>query len=95
MFVFDFKLGIPLALGLTLVPPLILAVSNYITFMQIMETLGIVIGGISGLLIVLMFWKAKKYGDRKPEYTLPDNRLVGIVLFLLFAVGAIYSLFMG
>jgi tyrosine-specific transport protein len=94
-FVFDFGLGNNLAFILTFVPPAILAFSNIISFTQILDILGVVIGGVTGLLIVLMFWKAKTEGDRTPEYSLSGGRLAGSAILLVLIIGAVYKLLVG
>lgn len=59
------------------------------------KTIGIS-GGIAmtleGILIVLMFSKAKKLGDRKPEYFIRENKLISFALILIFVLGMIYTL---
>jgi amino acid permease len=59
------------------------------------KTIGIT-GGIAmtleGILIVLMFNKAKKLGERKPEYSVKANKIVSALLILIFLLGMIYTI---
>ena len=53
---------------------------------------GAVAGGLAGILTILMAWKAKKLGNRKPEYSITKNRVLGIVLILIFLIGMGYEI---
>jgi len=92
-FNYDYKLNNTLSWGLTVFIPLIIAVSGLTTFIQIIAISGVVAGGIEGVLIVLMAIRAKKLGDRKPEYTMKMNWLIAALLIGLFVIGAGYLLF--
>ena len=48
-------------------------------------------GGLDGILIILMYWRAKKLGDRQPEYHLKKHYALGTVLILMFIIGAVYQ----
>ena len=52
-------------------------------------------GGITmtleGILIVLMHRKAKKHGDRKPEYSIRAGKIVPAVLIIIFLLGLGYT----
>lgn len=91
MYTYDFKMPRKIALLLTLVLPLLLVVTNLTTFISVIGLAGAVAGGVSGVLIVLAFWQAKKWGDRQPEYTIKKSKLLGGVLILLFALGMLYE----
>lgn len=93
MFMYDYKINKNLAWALTCFIPLIIALSNITNFIQIIGLTGALTGSINICLIVLMFWEAKKKGNRKPEYTLPSNKAIGLLLVLLLLLGAVvYSL---
>jgi len=89
---YDYKLNKNLSWALTLFIPLIIALSGFTTFIQVIAISGVIAGGMEGVLIVLMAIKAKKLGDRKPEYSVKINWLIATVLIGLFAVGAAYLL---
>ena len=92
MYEYDYHLKRNMAFALTLFLPLGLALSGFTTFIATLGITGAIAGGIDGILIVLAYWKAKKLGDRKPEYSLKVSKLVGVVLILMFAVGILYQL---
>jgi amino acid permease len=87
---YDYKLNKTLAWALTVFIPLIIAVSGLTTFIQVIAISGVIAGGIEGVLIILMAIKAKKLGDRKPEYTIKINRFIAALLIGLFVIGAVY-----
>lgn len=94
-YILDFKLKkiiswllacfIPLALFLVTV------IYNLATFSRILELSGAIAGGISGITIVIMAIRAKKLGDRKPEYKIPINWLIALLLISLFVFGIAYQ----
>lgn len=46
---------------------------------------------LEGILIVLMHRKAKKYGDRKPEYSIRASKIISAVLIIIFLLGLVYT----
>lgn len=92
IFEYDFKLSPWTSLFLTFSFPLVITLFKLTTFITVLGVTGAVAGGIDGILIVLMYWKAKLLGDRRPEYSLPKYKFVGIVLMVMFLLGIIYTL---
>jgi tyrosine-specific transport protein len=93
MFMYDFNLDERLAFALTFLPPLIPVVLRLTSFIMILELMGIIVGGITAFLIVLMYWNSKKLGDREPEYTMNSNPLMGLIILFIVLLGTIYALF--
>ncbi|MEK6950972.1 MAG: aromatic amino acid transport family protein [Nanoarchaeota archaeon] len=92
MYQFDYGVSRNPALLLTFIFPLLVAVFKLTTFIAILGITGVFSGGLDGILVVLMYWKAKLLGERKPEYSLPLLRPVGIFLIVMFALGILYQL---
>ncbi len=88
---YDFKWSRLTALILTFSIPLIVVLLNLTTFISVLGITGTLAGGLDGILIILMYWKAKKLGDRQPEYHLKKHYALGTVLIMMFIVGAIYQ----
>lgn len=61
-------------------------------FVSILGLAGVVAGGSTGVLSLLMLRKAKKKGDRNPEYEIPLNWFVILLLILIFVFGVIAQL---
>lgn len=74
------------------VVPLLLFLLVTRDFINTMGIAGSISFGLTGIMIVAMFWKAKKKGNREPEFTLPKLRLVGILLIGVFILGMIYTI---
>ena len=96
MFRFDFKLGRFKGWLLSSLVPLILFLVVYFfkvaSFVQILSIAGIVSGGLTGISVLLMNLRAKKLGNRKPEYTVGINWLVIIVLSALFIAAVVLEI---
>ncbi len=89
---YDFKLSSITALFLTLLIPLLITVFGIATFLTILGITGAVSGGLQGILLIFMYWKAQLLGDRKPEYALGGQRVLGMLFILMFSLGIIYTL---
>ena len=71
--------------------PLILYVVtffNLIDFVGILGIGGVVSGGLTGILILLMNLKAKEKGKRKPEFSIPINWTIIWIISLIFVIGS-------
>jgi len=93
MFRFDFKLGRFNGWLLASFIPLFLFLLTYFlklaSFVQILSFGGIVSGGLTGILILIMNLRAKKLGNRKPEYSVKINKLIIFLLSLIFVVAVL------
>jgi len=93
MYIYDCGINKTTAFFLTVSPPLVIALLGLTSFITVIAFAGAVAGGIDGILIMLAYWKAKKKGDRKPEYSIKISRTLTALLILMFAFGIIYQLF--
>ncbi|MDO8656420.1 MAG: aromatic amino acid transport family protein [Nanoarchaeota archaeon] len=89
---YDYALSRSISMLLTFMIPLIIVLFNLTTFITILGITGAIAGGLDGILITLMYWKAKVLGDRTPEYSLPPYTLIGSLLIVLFVFGIVYQL---
>jgi len=74
---------------LPLILYLIVTLFNFAGFVRVLGIGGTVSGGVAGILILLMNLKAKKHGNRKPEYSMRINNLVMWILSLIFVLGVV------
>lgn len=97
MFRFDFGFSRTNAWALSCIAPLIMAWAifqyNLANFVQIISFGGIVSGGLTGILIILMAGKAKKLGKRKPEYTIKLKKIFIISILAIFAILTFFELY--
>ncbi len=89
MYNFDYKLNNNISWVLACFVPLIAFLIGFKDFINVIGLTGVFAGGLEGILIVLMLWKSKKKCDRKPEYSLPFAKLIGIILIIIFVLGII------
>ncbi len=74
---------------------LYLAVSffDFASFISVLAIAGIISGGLTGSLALLMNIRAKKLGDRNPEYSMPISWMIVIFIILIFVLGVVTKLF--
>ena len=68
---------------------LVVQLFNLADFVKIIAIGGVVSGGLTIILILLMQMKAKKKGDRKPEFSVPMNWLIFGILAMIFIFGMV------
>jgi len=61
-------------------------------FFRILDITGTFGGSLEGILIVFIWWKAKKLGNRKPEYSIKSKWIISLVLILLFILGIVFEI---
>lgn len=96
MYNYDYKLSRRLSWALSCFVPLViffaLSFFGMLSFVSVLGITGAVAGGIDGVLISMMFLKAKTAGDRKPEYVLNINKGWCLILAFLFILGIIHQI---
>ncbi len=95
LYVFDFKVKHDDAFALAFFPAfiiiLLILILNLVDFVEIISLIGGISGGLAGILVLFILKKAKKTGQRKPEYSIPLSWPVIIILSLIFIAGIIYQ----
>ena len=66
---------------------------DFVDFVRILGIGGVISGGLTGILILLMNINAKKTGNRKSEFSIPINWFVIGILSLIFVLGIVVELF--
>ncbi|MFH1401918.1 MAG: aromatic amino acid transport family protein [Parcubacteria group bacterium] len=87
--IYDLKFSKILAPVITCGFPIILFLAGFQNFIGTIGFMGTILGTINGIMIVLMYRKAKKIYDREPEYSLKVPSFLIYVLVLVFILGAI------
>ncbi|MEK6855306.1 MAG: aromatic amino acid transport family protein [Nanoarchaeota archaeon] len=72
-------------------PILLLLILNFFeiaVFTRILGIGGVISGGVTSILILLMAKRAKQFGERKPEYSIPYSVIISsaIIILLLIAI---------
>ncbi|OIO19872.1 MAG: hypothetical protein CO029_03795 [Candidatus Magasanikbacteria bacterium CG_4_9_14_0_2_um_filter_41_10] len=90
----DYKLPTSVAALIALGIPLTVVLLGLRQFIEAINIVGGVFGSLEMLLVLLIYWRAKKMGDLDPgKYKLHHIALIGALLLLVLTVGAIYSVF--
>ena len=80
------------ALILAVLPPLFLALWHPFSFLKSLEIAGLYGGGLfMGILPALMVLRARKLGERVPEFVAPGGNIAPIAVFLFFLIGLIWK----
>ena len=61
-------------------------------FYKVIDITGAFLYPLTSILLVVMFWRAKKRGEREPEYNLKYHKTLGILIILLFLAGFVNQL---
>ena len=64
-----------------------------LNFIQVLGIGGTISGGLTAMLILLIAKKAKEKGERKPEFSIPVNWPIIIVVAIIFLLGLFTQLF--
>jgi tyrosine-specific transport protein len=62
-------------------------------FTQVVSFAGTILGTIEGIIILLLFKKAKKLGNRTPEYSLNIPNYLIYIMMAIFILGMFFQLF--
>lgn len=92
-FFLDFKIPKILSFVLTSFLPLFLFLSGLRNFIKIISFVGTFLGLINGLAIILIYKKAKIFGDREPEYSLKFPTPLFFLLIIILILGTISQIY--
>jgi len=97
-FMFDERFRKKKAWILTTIIPiaifLLIRFFEFFSFTHILSIGGVVSGGLTAVLILLMIKKAKVEGHRKPEYSVPVNWFIIWFLILIFILGVLREIWL-
>jgi len=81
-----------LALALSVILPLALAISRPASFIAALDLAGVYGGGLfAGILPPLLVWRARRKGDRTPEFVTPGGNWAPLLVLVLFSAGLLYK----
>jgi len=72
--------------------PAVLLIIGISSFAKTLEVAGTFAGGIAGIVIVLMHYKSRNAGERRPEFSVKVPLWAYYVIIGVFAVGMVYQL---
>ncbi len=94
IFIYDYNIKELPAWLLVISIPLMIVTLGFRSFTGIISLAGAIGFGITGIMVIMMHYKAKKLGNRKPEYEIPNGYFVSRFLMLMFILGISYSVYM-
>jgi len=92
-FIYDFKLPKIISFLFACGLPLILFLIGFRSFITTIGFIGTIVGVIEGIIIILLFRKAKTLGNRTPEYRLKIPSILLYCLIVIFLLGAASQIF--
>ncbi len=90
--IFDFKFPMALSFLLTASVPLALFFYGHRDFIGLLSFSGAVLGGLEGLLLILIWRRARRRSARTPEYALQLGTGLQLILALVFLAGLVYEI---
>lgn len=90
-FIFDFKLSNGSSLFLTAAVPISLYFLGFSNFIKIFSIAGAILGGCEALLLLAIWSRARKKGQRSPEYYVNLEKIFIFVLSIAFLAGIVYE----
>ena len=92
MFWHDYKFKPINALLLTLSVPVLLILFGVHSFINILGITGAIAGGADGIIMLLTYLKARKHGQRKPEYEMNIGLVPIVLMIAVFIIGAVITI---
>lgn len=91
-FLYDYKLSHKFSWALSCFIPFILFLIGLRNFIEVIGFVGAIFGGLEGIILILIYQRAKKDGKREPEYSLSLPLFVRYGIISMFVLGIIYQI---
>ncbi len=91
--IYDYNCPKGLAVFISCGLPLTLFLVGFRKFIDVIGFVGTLLGIVEGIMIILIFKRAKILGDRKPEYSLEIPLVLLYFLIALFILGAVSQIY--
>ncbi len=93
-FRYDFHWSPFMSYFLVIVIPLILYFLHLNDILKLVSFLGGMLGGMEGIMLILVFQKAKEHSDLKPDYSIPLRKNWSFLLIIALLIGALCQTFL-
>ena len=90
---YDFKLPYLVSAGIAVFIPFLVYFAGIRDVILVMGILGAVLGAVEGIIIILIFKKAKSKGRRTPEYNLRFPKILLLAMVFILVLGAAAEIF--
>jgi len=91
MFTLDLKINKYFSWFLAVFIPFFIFLIGSPSFIKVIDITGSLFGGFLGVFIVLMFLRAKKLGDRSPEFSLNVPKIISYSVAAIYCLGIFYE----
>ncbi|MCD6442029.1 hypothetical protein J7L24_00555 [bacterium] len=88
----DYKIPKFSAWALTVFIPLIVFLLGLRSFIVVISFAGGILSGIQGIALINSYYRARKSGDRKPEFSFNLAKPIAYVIYAAFLFGIVYQL---
>ena len=92
IFWYDYHLSEKKAWALTCFVPLLVFVLGLRDFITVVNIAGSIAGGFVGILIIIVFYRAKKMGDIKPAYSIKVPVTISLIMIVIYSAGILHQL---
>lgn len=90
--IYDYRFPKFLAALITVTLPLFLFLIGLRDFIAVISIVGVIVGTVEGIAVILIFQKAKKLGNREPEFNLKVPSALPYFLIAVLILGAIFQI---
>ncbi len=91
----DYGIGKKKSWALACFVPFIIFALGLRDFITVVSFAGSVAGGLTGILVVILFYAAKKKGDSKPPFEIKIPLLLSSFIILIYLLGIVYQFVYG
>lgn len=95
IFWYDYHLSEKKSWALACFVPLLIFILGFRDFITVVSIAGSVMGGFVGILIMVLFYKAKKKGDLKPAFEIKVPAILTAFMLLVLFLGIAYQFIYG
>lgn len=91
VFWYDYHLSEKKSWALTCFVPFFIFVLGFRDFISIVSFAGSITGGFAGILIMIVFYKAKKNGDFKPAFEIKVPKILSFFMAIVLLLGIVFQ----
>ena len=91
LFQIDYNIPLFFSWLLTISVPMILFALGLKSFVKVIGFSGGILAGLQSMILIASYYKAKKIGDRKPEFSFNLPRPFAYLIYFIFIIGIIYQ----
>lgn len=93
IYLYDYKISPWLAWLAVLIPPLVIVLFKFLSFIEILGLSGALIGGVDGIIIMKMHRHVLAQADQPSEFSITQSRVVHWLTYAVFAGGIMYEIY--